>query len=166
MVYRLSRTTDRGQHATRDCFIAYLGVAVASGSAWFVDAVPEPGNDGGPNDRTWVLWKQAQPLTIPAQCDPGLQSDAGKNGWETEAEARSVLKKYLAGAATVAASVAAANKAAVSPANIASGVASDVAKAAADVALPVAKTVSALWLAEAALAAVAAYVGFRLLRGR
>ena len=132
-----------------------------------VDAVDEPGNNGGSNDRTLVLWNQLKEVTKPS-CWPGIQSVGGTNAWESESAARAAFKSLVAGAAKITASMQAANEKATSPSNIASSVASDVASGAAaavDVAGKAAggalATASTLWVAEALVGGLVAYFGVK-----
>jgi hypothetical protein len=125
MTYRISRTTDSGPNADRDCFIAWLAEHTATGDAWLIDAQPEPMNNGGPNDRTLVLWNQVKGgLQMPA-CFPGLQTSAGANGWNTEAEARAVFNAMLTSTTQLAKTIKEANEKATSAANIAQSMAYD-----------------------------------------
>lgn len=152
MIYRITRTTLRGPFENHACFTAALAVAEASAQAVTIETVPDAGNTGGPNDRSFTIWLQVTPFALPATCDPDLITSAGKNGWATEAEARAVLAGILAGHAQVNANVAAANAAAVSPGNIAASVAKDagkVADVAAGAVAGAAGAASALWLVEA-----------------
>lgn len=162
--YRITRTTLRGPHENHACFVATMIVAQASGDAMMIDTVAQPGNTGGPNDRSYTLWRQERPVAFPPTCTAELISRSGANGWATEAEARAVLQAILAGEAAVQAGVDAANVKATSASNIASGVAADAAKAAgkaADAALGAAGAAGAgavvIWLAEAAAAGALAW---------
>lgn len=173
-LYRITRTTLRGPFENHACFVAAMVLAQATGDAFMVDTVPQPGNSGGPNDRSYTLWRQEKPISIPPTCNPELMTHAGKNGWGTEAEARAVLKAILAGEAAVQAKVEAANAAATSPANVAAGVAGDIGAAAGKAADAAAGAVAgasagalALWAAEAlAAGALAWWAARKWLGGR
>lgn len=163
-VYRITRTTLRGQFENHSCFVAAMVLAQATGEAFMVDTVPAPGNNGGPNDRSFTLWRQEKPFAFPATCDPELITRSGKNGWNTESEARAVLASVLKGEAQVDAMVERSNAAAVDPANIAAGVAADVAKGAEKAAGAVGGAAAAaaggagiLWAVEAVVAGVVAW---------
>lgn len=162
--WRITRTTLRGPFENHACFVATMVLAQATGDAFMVTTEPQPGNNGGPNDRSYTLWRQEKPVSFPPNCDAELITRSGANGWPTEAEARAVLKAVLAGEAAVQANVEAANAKATSAANVAAGVAADVGKAAgkaADAAVGAAGAAGAgavaLWAVEALAAGALAW---------
>jgi hypothetical protein len=127
MTYRITQTIVRGQWANNDCFLAWLSANVAG--AVIVRAVADPLNNGGPNDKNYFLWNNIATVQNPkCASDPQLVTRAGKNGWETLAEANAVLDYELGQSKVVADNVKVANEAAVSVGNIAAGVASDIKK--------------------------------------
>lgn len=171
-MYRISRATDRGPYANRDCFVAWLTEKTASGDVSFVDAKPEPGNTGGANDHTLILWEQVKAIPTPT-CFPGLQTANGANGWASIGEARVIFDAMLAGANVVAKAVDAANAKATSPENIAKSAAYDAEKAVGAVGQAAKESAkgflagfSALQLASAAGAAALAFVGWKKFAGR
>lgn len=150
--YRITRTTLRGQWENHACFVAAMVLAQATGDAFMIDTVAEPGSTGGPNDHSYTLWRQEKQIAFPPTCDPELISSAGVNGWPTEAAARAALNGLLSGAKAVTANVEAANAKAVSAGNIAASIGKDAAKVA-DAAAGAAKAAGAgaiiLWGLEA-----------------
>lgn len=124
-MYRITRTIIRGQFANDSCFSIWL--AAQAGSVSFIKTVDDPLNTGGPNDKRYWLWNQRAEVTTPKcpNSDPDLVTRAGKNGWETEAEAQAVLDFEVGQSSVIAKNVADANARAVSAGNIATSIASD-----------------------------------------
>lgn len=135
-IYRVARTTLRGQYATDDCFRTWIGGVAGEKGAVVVTGAEDPGNDGGPNDHRFYVWKHDG--DVPLQFDKGectgnmfdMITSGGHSGWKTEAEAVAVMNKLIGQAGDLKTAVDAANKAAVDPLNIAAGAAKDAVKAA------------------------------------
>jgi len=136
-IYRVVRTNVRGQFATDECFRAWIGGEAGELGAVVVAGAEDPGNDGGPNDHRFYVFRHDGdvPLRFDKSTCGGnsfdLMTDAGRNGWKTEAEAVAVMGKLTGQASDLKAAVDAANKAAVDPVKIAVDAAKDVGKAAA-----------------------------------
>src|SRR5215470_17065557 len=94
-MYRITRTIIRGQFENDQCFVIWL--AAQAGSVYFVKSAEDPLNNGGPNDKRYYLWNQNQAVKTPTcpNSAPDLIVHAGKDGWESQAEAESVLAYEL-----------------------------------------------------------------------
>jgi hypothetical protein len=163
-LYRITRTTLRGSFENHLCFINTLTVAQATSEGAMILTEPQPGNDGGPNDRSYTLWRQDKPLAFPPNCDAELMTSGGKNGWATQADAVVVLEALLSGDESVQAGVESANAKATSVANIAASAGKDikagaekVGEAAKKAAGAVATGYSILFVAEAVAAGALAW---------
>lgn len=101
-----------------------------------VAGAEDPGNDGGPNDHRFYVWKHDGDVPLrfdKATCNGqsfDLMTDAGHSGWKTEAEAVAVMGKFTGQASNLKAAVDAANKAAVDPVKVIGDAAKDVGAAA------------------------------------
>ncbi len=162
MVWRVIRTTVRGQFANDDCFVKWVGSHPAEVAIAKVIEQPEIGNPGGPNDRRLYILFQAAPLPVPTcpNGNPELITSGGKNGWDTQADAQAVADGDVAQQKNIAAQVAKENAAAVAPAKIlgeaGKELAGDVSKAG-DSILKSPIT----WIAAAVFGAFAAYKVFK-----
>lgn len=136
-MYRVVSTTLRGQFEDDRCFLDWVAM-YPTVNARIVDWRDQPQNDGGVNDRRWYVWFHDVPMktaNVPG-CPrglPGLITRDGKNGWETEAEARAVRDAHIGQSAEIKAMADAANEKATSISNIAGGLAGDIVEGAADV---------------------------------
>lgn len=162
MVWRVIRTTVRGQFANDACFVAWVGSHPAEVAMAKVIEQPEIGNPGGPNDRRLYILYQAAAIIVPAcpNSNPELVTSGGKNGWDTQAEAQAVADGDVAQTQKIAAQVKAANAAAVSPENIAAGAAKDLAGDVGKAGDSILKS-PITWIAAAVFGAFAAYKVFK-----
>ena len=162
MVWRVIRTTVRGQFANDDCFVKWVGSNPAQIAIGKVIEEPEIGNPGGPNDRRLYLLYQAAAVDMP-KCpngNPEMVTSGGKNGWETETEAQAVADSDVAQQKNIAAQVAKQNAAAVAPGKIA-GEAVDQLKADAGKAGDSILSSPITWVVGAAFGAIAAWKLFK-----
>lgn len=162
MVWRVVRTTVRGQFANDDCFVKWVGSNPAQVAIGKVIEQPEIGNPGGPNDRRLYLLFQAAAVPMPScpNGNPELVTSGGKNGWETQTEAQQVADGDVAQTKAIAAQVAKQNAAAVSPENIAAGAAKDLAGDVGKAGDSILKS-PITWIAAAVFGAFAAYKLFK-----
>lgn len=155
-MWRVIRTIIRGQFENDDCFLKWVGshpAEIAIGKVIAVPAIselavpyhdtfetlypflkPEDFGNAKPsaNDQRLYIVYQAQEVATP-NCpngNPSLVTSAGKNGWDTQAQAQAVVDAELAQQNKIAAMVKEANEKAVSPGNIAASVLKDAAEAA------------------------------------
>lgn len=105
MMFRLTRTIVRGQFSNEACFAQWIAASVPA--VQLVKIVPDPLNNGGPNDGDYFLWVQNSPVATPdaKTCDVSLVTRDGKNGWATQAEAEAVLAAELQQSGAVKATV-------------------------------------------------------------
>lgn len=126
-MYRITRTTLRGQFENDQCFALWLK---NTPTVHYVALQDDPTNTGGPNDRRYYVWLQDAAVTQPkcANSAPDLVNEAGTNGWATPGEAAAVISRIIKKNVTIDEMVKAANEKAVSVENIAAGVAGDIGK--------------------------------------
>lgn len=128
-MYRVTRTTLRGQWENDQCFALWLK---NTPTVHYVTLIDDPTNTGGPNDRRFYVWEQTailQPDAMPkCKSDPDLMTEAGANGWNTAGEAAGVISRIIKKNVTIDEMVKAANEKAISLENIAAGVAKDIGK--------------------------------------
>lgn len=113
-IYRVTQTFLAGQYADDACIRAWID---NTPGLTLIDAVLDDANDGGPNDRRYILWHQAAQVPLPTACKLTLVTSAGKNGWAVEADARKVLDRMASQDARINESVEQANEAALNPLN-------------------------------------------------
>lgn len=126
-MYRITRTTLRGQFENDQCFAVWLK---NTPSVHYVTLQDDPTNDGGPNDRRYYIWTQDAPVTTPTcpNSAPDLINESGVNGWNTAAEAAAVVSRIIKRNVSIDEMVKAANDRAMSLDNIIAGAVSDLGK--------------------------------------
>jgi len=164
-MYRVTRTTLRGQFEDDRCFLDWVA-SFPTANARVVDWRDDPTNNGGPNDRRFYVWFHDVEMKTPI-CPRGavleLITKDKKNGWDTEAEARAVMLAQLGQAAAIQQKVDASVAEATSVKKIVGSMAGDAAQAVQDVATGEAFGVAGKVAAGAALLAGGLFV-FKLLR--
>lgn len=117
--WRIFRTRLRGPHESDACFVSWVQSTPAD-VARVMDFYEQPavGSDGdSPNDQRLYLWVQDKPIATP-KCGVELVNWEGRNGWESEGDARRVVLALLGRAEQVEKQVAEANAQAVSPGHL------------------------------------------------